>query len=190
MVSQPPLATVALDDPATRRAVDAYRRDARQAGVIGAVVVFSGLAIAQAFDGEPPQPLSGVAVAAIGAGVVPLVMGCIGLSRARRVRRLLSQRPWSDRAARYRIVPMGANGHPALVVRGDDAVADEVFSVAATVSRYRRLHTEPTGLIGFVRGGRRWAVVAPPDRSVVIMAKHPMLPWWRRRVHRWALEFP
>jgi hypothetical protein len=50
------------------------------------------------------------------------------------------------------------------------------------------LRTGTDGSLLIAAGGRRWALVAPPDRSIVIFVKKPLIPWWRNVLRRIALK--
>jgi hypothetical protein len=178
----------AIEDPATRQALHEYRRRSLQAlsAGTGAILVAS-VAVGTAPHGNPHGVANFAALVGFGGGGVLLGMGVIGLLRSVRMRTVLGRGPWTERQSRYRIVARGAtNGQPALVIKASDTEGEAVCSVPATVWRYRRL---PQGEHGLLVAGnpQRWAVIAPPDRGVLLVAKRPWLRWWRRRLRRWAL---
>ena len=147
-------------------------------GLLVATVVVS------ATNGNPSGIAKVVALIGFFGGVAPLYCGTSGGVRSWRIRRLLARHSWQTRPAVYRIAPIGANGQPALLVARDDSHPETVFSVPTTVWRYRRLHTGVDGNLDIVWGGPRWAVVAPPDHTVVILVKKPWLPFQRTILRR------
>ena len=182
------MAAPAIDDPATRTALADYARRSLRATLVGFAAVVGATVVVDIANGEPKGIANAVALLGLGGGVVPLCGGLIGLERCARARRLLKRRPWETRLAHYRIAPIGANGQPALVVDGGSAQPEGVFALPTTVWRYRRLRTGTDGSLLFAAGGRRWALVAPPDRSIVIFVKKPLIPWWRNVLRRIALK--
>src|SRR5205823_9705605 len=122
--------------------------------VVGAAAVMTGVGT----DGE----LADTKLLLYGIGCAVLCTGTLGTARGLRMRVVLARHPWVRRRCKYRIAPRGANGQPALIVRGSHGGPDAVCTVAATVWRYRRLPQGDRDLL--VCGDpRRWSVVAPDD---------------------------
>lgn len=178
----------ALNDPRTREALRGYRRRGLRASLVGfGALVVATVVIGAAPDGDPKGIAGAVALFGIGGGGVVLVAGASGLWRSVRMRWLLKRHPWSERRAAYRIAPLGANGQPALVIKEDSSAGEAVCSVPATVWRYRQLEQGPDIPLLVVGNPRRWSVVAPPDRHVLLVAKRPWVPFWGRKLRRYAL---
>lgn len=176
----------ALADPATRAALKVYERHSRRALVIGLAALVIAVIATGPGNGDPPPPLSAVFVVGFSIGPLALVAGFTGLIRSRRMKHRLGRAAWTLRRADYRIAPMGANGQPALLIQADDHGPEVVCSVPATAWRYRQL---PQGLdrpLLVVGDPRRWAIVAPPDRSILLVAKRPLVPWWSRQLRKYA----
>jgi hypothetical protein len=153
-----------------------YRRRAATAAVAGVVALPVGGSLI-----ERAGPVGG-AVAVFGA--MGFVFGAVGLVRVARVRRLASSSGWRKRKAMFNVVG-GGNGHPALLLTGEGDEAEAILAVATTVFRWGALDgVEWLWVTGNPLS--RFAAVATPDGSHVVVVKRPILPWWRNRLRRIA----
>lgn len=185
-MSEDQLPFPALADPATRHALKVYeRRSLRAVGVGVAALVVAAIAV-QPNNGNPPAALSAVGTGGFAIAVLGFAAGITGFIRSRRMKHDLGRVGWTARRADYRIAPIGANGQPALLIKADAHGPEVVCSVPTTVWRYRRLPQGSDRPLLVVGDPRRWAVVAPPDRSVLLVAKKPLVPWWARRLREYA----
>ena len=173
------------------RALRRYRRRALRAVLVGfGALVVATFVIGAAPDGDPKGIAGATALFGIGGGGVVFVAGAWGMWRSVRMHwllKLLKRHPWSERRAAYRIAPFGANGQPALVIKEDSAAGEAVCSVPATVWRYRQLEQGPDIPLLVVGNPRRWSVVAPPDLHVLLVAKRPWVPFWGRKLRKYAM---
>ena len=176
----------ALADPATRDALGIYRRRSLRTLGIGVAALIVGSVAVQPNHGRPPAALSLVGLVSFTTALLALSGGITGCARARRMKHRLGRVGWTARCADYRIAPIGANGQPALLIQADAHGPEVVCSVSTTVRRYRRLPQGADRPLLVVGDPRRWAVVAPPDRSIVLVVKRPLLPWWARKLRKYA----
>jgi hypothetical protein len=179
--------TVAFDDPRVRDALHQYRaRTARACGLgVGGLVLATAIVGISPNDG-PSGIAAGVSLGGLAAGAVALGFGVGGFLRSLRMSWHLKRASWTERKASYRIAPMGANGQPALLIKGDAQHEEAVCSVPATVWRYRKLPQGPDVRLLVVGNPRRWCVVAPPDLTILLCAKRPWVPFWGRALRRYA----
>jgi hypothetical protein len=185
-VTEPTLPVPALHDEPTRGALRDYTVRATRALGVGIAAWIIATVAVQPNNGNPPAPLSFIGVVGFGSGLVLVVMGLIGVIRSRRFRFRSKRHGWTTRRADYRIAPIGANGQPALVIRADSIGPEVVCAIPMSTYRYHRLpegKDQPLLVVGDLR---RWAVVAPTDRSVLLLARRPLLPVWARRLKRYA----
>jgi hypothetical protein len=185
-VTEPTLPSPALYDEPTRRALREYTlraTGALGAGIGGWIIAFVAV---QPNNGNPPAPLSFIAVVGFSGGLVVMVMGLTGVIRSRRFRFRLNRHEWVTRRADYRIAAFGANGQPALLIRADSVGPEVVCAVPMSTYRYHRLPEGRDQPLLVVGDPRRWAVIAPTDRSVLLLARQPLLRFWARRVKRYA----
>lgn len=182
------LPSPAVEDPPTREALRAYRRRAlRTLGLGLAALIIAAIAV-QPNNGNPPAILSAVGIGGFGIGGVAVWAGGLGTLRTLRISHGMKHDGWVVRQADYRIAPIGANGQPALLVHEDSHGPEAVCSVSTTVWRYRRLPQGPDLPFLFLGNPRRWAVMAPPDRSILVVVKRPVLPFWSHFLRKYATE--
>lgn len=175
----------AIDDPQTRAALRRYRLRCLRAAGLGFVgLVVATTVIGAAENGEPTGVGEIIALIGISWGGLAFLVGWLTLLRTTRMRWVLGRSPWIERPARYRIAPFGRNGQPALLLMADEHRPEAVCSISATVWRYRQLPEGDDPVL--VAGDPRWAVIAPLDQRILLVAKRPVLPWWRRKLHKWA----
>jgi hypothetical protein len=178
----------ALNDPATNAALRDYRgRSLRVLGIAVALLAVAVVAVQQ-HNGHPTGFRSFIGTVGFGVGFVLVYMGASGTHKTSRARRLMKHEPWQRRQVTYRIVRMGAYGQPALLFKADDTHAEAVCSLSVTVWRYRQLPQGSDQPVLVVGDPRHWCVVAPLDRRVLIVAKRPVVPLWRSKLRRYALE--
>jgi hypothetical protein len=177
----------AFDDPRTRSALRVYRLRCARAAALG----FTGLVVATvvigAAPGDDPKGLGGmVALIAIVCGGQAFTVGLWTLLRSLRMSVVLKRQAWTERRATYRIAPFGGNGQPALLVKADWYGSEAVCSVSATVWRYRQLEQGDDIALLVAGDPRRWAVVSQPDVHVLLVVKRPWMPFWSRKLRRYA----
>lgn len=172
---------VAWDDRASREAVRDYRRKAVVALVAGLNGLIAWDVFIELVDTDAmPGFVTRLCVTWSVAAAFSLCWGVSGTWKTWRARRLLRHVPWASMPATYRISPIGGgngNGWPVLVLHeAASSGDDDLLAVAATVFRYRRLpeSVREPHLVARARHG--WSVVAPLDRSVVVIAKRPRFP--------------
>ena len=176
-----------LQWPGTPEALKRYLLTSSRSLVCGLVALVIGAVVVLGADGNPQGVANAVALGCLGLGAVACCVGLVGIVRAVRARRLLARAPWVVRTCWYRIAPIGGNGQPALLIEADDHGPESVCSVSATALRFRRLPQGPHQPMLVGGDPLRWAVVAAVNPRVVIIIKRPWIPWWRRRLRRWAL---
>lgn len=176
----------ALADPATRSAMKMYERRSLRTVGLGVAALIVGVVAVQPNKGNPPAALSLVGTVGLATALVALIAGITGFIRARRMKHRLGRVGWTTRLASYRIAPIGANGQPALLIRADANGPEVICSLPTTARRYRRLPQGADRPLLVVGDPRRWAVVAPLDRSIVLVAKRPLVPWWSHKLRKYA----
>jgi hypothetical protein len=173
-------AQVAWSDDVTRQAVREYARRAALALACGSATI-AAFAIAAGLLSSRHYPalVEKVGSTCLFVGVLVALAGVTGTWKCWRARRLLRRHAWVPTCATYRIAMKGrGNGQPALMLHGrDDAGDDEVLSIAAMAYRYRRLTEVRREDVLAVRARHGWSVIAPLDRSVVVIAKRPRWPF-------------
>jgi hypothetical protein len=182
---------VALDDEATRAAVHAYTRNSAVALAAGiftfvACEIFITLVDTQA----KPLIVEDLAVVWFTLSLFAVWCGLSGTWKCARARRLLHRTSFMETPATYRIAWRRSswNGQPVLVLHGGpDAGGDEILSIGATAQRYKRLPEMEYGSLLVARARHGWTVVAPLDRSTVVIAKRPRVPGHRAFL-RYALD--
>lgn len=182
-----PSGSVALADPQTGVALGQYRSSAVRAALLGLALIIAAAVIVNTAPKANPTGVAAVATnLGFAFGFVLLILGLGGLFRSVRMKRTLRRQPWVLRHACYRIAPIG-QGQPALILRADADHPEAVCSIAATARRSRKLNqgtNEPVLVVGDPLG--RWAVASPLDRQILLVIKHPIFPWWVRRLRRIA----
>jgi len=178
----------AIDDQLTRRAFRRYVLRCVRAAALGFVGLVLAVVVVNASPGHNPK---GWAVAAawvgFGAGSFAFALGVGSLFRSIRMRVVLGHHPWVTRSSDYRIAAEDrSNGQPALVIKESEGRPEAVCSVSATVWRYRKLHQGVDQPVLVAGNPLRWAVVAPPDLGVLVVAKQPWSRWWQRRLREIA----
>ena len=178
----------AIDDPRTRDALRRYRLRCLQAALLG----FSGLVtativIGSAPAGDPKGVARVVAVFGISWGGLAFFTGMSTLLRSHRMSALFKRSAWTERRAAYRIAPIGVNGQPALVIKEDGSGGEAVCSISATAGRYQHLDQGPDIPLLVVGNPMRWSVIAPPELHVLLVAKRPWMPFWRRKLREYAI---
>lgn len=178
----------AHDDPPVRARLRQYRLRCLRMTGIGFGALVAAVVIVDTAPDQDPKGLAGMAaIVGFAWGGLALVGGGVGFVRSLRMRWLLRRHDWVRRRAAYCIAPLGQNGQPALVIKADEHGAEAVCSVPAVVSRYRQLEQGPDIELLVVGNPRRWAVVAPPDLRILVAVKRPWMPFWGRRLRKWAL---
>lgn len=175
-------ASVALDDPATRRAVEEYRRTAQRTLAVG--VVWLVVAVVAAGVGDVEGGSGGVAGAVFGVGLIigmfGVGVGAWGGRTAATIREVLGRSPWSEVPASRVVAPWGRNGYPVLVLRGDGPDAERLMVPSSLSFWNKRLSIDRSDTVLLAWGGPDWAVAAPPDRSVLVVVKESSGPYPER----------
>jgi hypothetical protein len=178
----------AIDDPRTREALRRYRLRCLRAALLGlGGLVVATIVIGSAPDGDPKGIAYVVALFGMSWGGLAFFLGVATLLRSLRMGALFKRTAWTERRAAYRIAPIGANGQPALVIMEDGSGGESVCSVSATAGRYQQLEEGPDIPLLVAGNPRRWSVIAPPDLHVLLVAKRPRMPFWRRKLRDYAI---
>lgn len=174
----------AIDDQPTRRAFRRYVLRCVRAAALGFVSLVLAVVVVNVSPGHNPGGLAVLAaVLGFSGGGVAFAIGVGSLLRSIRMRIVLGHHPWVMRSSRYRIAAADrSNGQPALVINELEGRPEAVCSVSATVWRYRKLHQGIDQPVLVAGNPLRWAVVAPPDLGVLVVAKRPWSCWWQRRL--------
>jgi hypothetical protein len=185
------LGRVALDDPVTQRALREYRSQTTRTALQGVAGLVAGIVLLTAPLGDPGEGF--VAGAAFTFGSLALVLGGLvlmfgggGLVRAVHAGRVLRSLPWTHRRASYRIEAVG-RGQPAMLIKPDDQHEEAVCSVFGGT---RELPQGPDVPVLLAGDPRKWSVVTSPDRSILVVAKRPLLPLWGKLLRRYATTWP
>jgi hypothetical protein len=122
---------------------------------------------------------------AVGAGIFVMALGIGGLTRNAKIERLLKSQVWVNRRADYRVAYSSTtNGEPALRIYPDEYGPEAIYSIPTTVSRYRSLPQGANLPVLVIKTPSGGAIVAPPDRSVVLFARRPRTNIGRRFLKR------
>jgi len=174
----------AIDDPATERTLRAYRWRAWLFTLIGlAALVVATAAVA---GSETINRLeNSIGLLGYGGGPVILGLGVAGLFRTRRFRRLLRSDRWATHPVRSTPSTWGQALH-----LDDVAPENSLFILSATRQRVERF-TRPKHATLLVAGlPGPWVVVAPPDRSLLLLARRPRFSFSRRNADAAATRPP
>lgn len=178
---------VAWDDPETRNALGIYRRNSSRMCWIGIAILFAGFIWAANINPNSNGISGTIAAILIGGGLVPAVGGTIGLARTESMRRSFKKYPWLNRRVDYRIATNLGNGEPALRVHPDEHGPESVYSLPSSVWRFRSLPQGSDLPILFINEPGRGAIIAPPDRSIVLFARPPRTSVGRRLLRKGAI---
>jgi len=179
-----PVPPVALDDPATVTAFRAYRLRAWWF-TVGALVALLAATAAVAGSETHNFLQNAIGLYGYGGGPVLLAIGVGGLARSRRIRRALRSTPWEAHPAR-----IGRSRSGTGLVVGDVHPDDAVYLLSGTrqrIDRFARGHHDRV-LLAALPG--RWVVVAPPDRSLLVLARRTCSDRTRRQTRRAATAVP
>jgi hypothetical protein len=166
---------LAFDDPATAKAVREYRSRARIFTLVGLATLIVGLA-AWGLPDSTVRLQGAIGLCGVGFGPVLLWVGVVALVRAARMARLLRAQPWEGR-----VVRSTANFFGNFLLVGGIDKNEGVYVLSGTKMRVERFTWGRHANVLFAGLPDRWVVAAPPDRSLVVIARRPLRSLVRRR---------